>query len=133
MYFWLVLAYVFIKGNFLDGGLRMKRLLTVITFLLLIYIVYYDLKIGTLPTFPQEDVMEVVQQKAATLNTDEPIPYQNIQVKKGDTVLSIVERIHGETVDISIETIVSDFEQLNKSTKAHNILIGQTYKFPIYK
>ncbi|WP_243290573.1 hypothetical protein [Bacillus sp. FJAT-47783] len=111
----------------------MKRIVSFFLFLLFIYIVYYDLKVGTLPTFQEKNVMEVVAQKENTNSTENDIQYVTKEVKQGETVLSIVEQLHKESVPVPIDTIVSDFERLNENTKANKIIIGQTYKFPMYK
>ncbi|WP_243386309.1 hypothetical protein [Bacillus kexueae] len=112
----------------------MKRLFIVIFSLLALYIVYYDLKVGTLPSFQEQNATFVTkEEQLEVFDVDQSISFQLITVNKGDTVLSIVERINEQSEDISIETIIADFEQLNPSTKAHNILIGEAYKFPLYK
>jgi hypothetical protein len=60
------------------------------------------------------------------------IPYYEVKIKQGDTVISVIERYHG-TLPTSIEQIVEDFEILNANVKAESILLGKTYRFPDYK
>lgn len=54
-----------------------------------------------------------------------------IEVKTGDTVLSVTEAINKKKVP-SIEKVIDDFKQLNKNTSATKIQIGKSYKFPLY-
>jgi len=108
----------------------MKRLIFTLFIVLFSYIIYYDLKVGTLlfiqPTYNIERPSIVVSK---TVENE----YIIEEVKQGDTVLSIVERLHQNSLPVTIETIVSDFESLNPNTTAHSIHVGQNYKFPIYK
>ncbi|MED4530730.1 hypothetical protein [Metabacillus fastidiosus] len=102
----------------------MKRLFTVLIALFLIYIIYYDFTVGTLPS-------------TATLNHSTPVKqekkkYFELQIKQGDTVLSIMEMKYKSSLPVSIEKIVEDFEQLNPNQKVETIKVGKTYKFPIY-
>lgn len=77
--------------------------------------------------------MEAVAQEMNTVSAENDIQFVTKKVKQGETVLSIVEQLHKESVSVPIETIASDFERLNENTKANKIIIGQTYKFPVYK
>jgi hypothetical protein len=107
----------------------MKRMLTLFAFLFLIYIIYYDLKIGTLP-FTQPVFLSQQTPNNKVVNHQQ---YVVIKVKEGDTVLSVVENLHHHTLPVSIETIIHDFEQLNPNISVHQLKIGNSYKFPVYK
>jgi hypothetical protein len=113
------------------GGRKMKRISLLIIGLFLCYIIYYDFQIGTLPAFSMTNGVEtptspVNNEKSTT------IPYFEVKIKQGDTVISVIERYHG-TLPTSIEQIVEDFEILNANVKAESILLGKTYRFPDYK
>jgi hypothetical protein len=58
--------------------------------------------------------------------------YKAIEVKTGDTVLSITEAINKKKIP-SIEKVIDDFKQLNKDTAATKIQVGKSYKFPLYQ
>ncbi|MFN7251229.1 MAG: hypothetical protein ACK4M9_10625 [Anaerobacillus sp.] len=106
----------------------MKKLIIPILLLISVYSVYYDLSMGTLPT-------KTIA--AAQINDSNPEPtvtisYELITVEAGYTVLSIVEELHNEPVNASIQQIIVDFETLNPGTKANNIQIGKAYLIPTY-
>jgi hypothetical protein len=103
----------------------MKRFLTGCSILLILYVVAYDLKVGTLPRSEHASV-----HTAAT--KEESIMYQSYQVAPGDTVISIVERLNDNS-SFSIATMVKDFKALNPGVVPENIQIQQTYRFPLYK
>ncbi|EMA6341613.1 hypothetical protein ACO11K_001463 [Bacillus cytotoxicus] len=115
----------------------MKRLGVFLFVLVLGYIFYYDIKIGTLPmlssykkttaaqTVKKEDIKKETKKKTDT-------SYQKIEVKTGDTVLSITEAINKKKVP-SIEKVINDFKRLNKETTSTKIQIGKSYKFPLYQ
>ncbi|MCU5703080.1 hypothetical protein OCF67_02430 [Bacillus wiedmannii] len=121
----------------------MKRLGIFLFVLVLGYIFYYDIKIGTLPmlssykkttaaqTIKQENT-DTKQKKENKAEKETDVTYKTIEVKTGETVLSITEQINKKKIP-SIEKIIDDFKQLNKSTSATKIQIGKSYKFPLYQ
>ncbi|PDZ68731.1 hypothetical protein CON30_08640 [Bacillus cereus] len=123
----------------------MKRLGIFLFVLVLGYIFYYDIKIGTLPmlssykktnaaqTLKQEstDTKQNKENKTET-KKEADVTYKTIEVKTGDTVLSITEAINKKKIP-SIEKVIDDFKQLNKNTSATKIQIGKSYKFPLYQ
>ncbi|RBP31295.1 MULTISPECIES: hypothetical protein [Bacillus] len=127
----------------------MKRLGVLLFVLVLGYIFYYDIKIGTLPmlssykktsaaqTIKKENTdtkqnkeKETEKEKEKEKETD--TAYKAIEVKTGDTVLSITEAINKKKIP-SIEKVIDDFKQLNKNTSATKIQVGKSYKFPLYQ
>lgn len=109
----------------------MKRLSFFIIGLFLCYIVYYDFQIGTLPAFSMTNI-EKTKKSPIEVEESPSIPFYEVKIKQGDTVLSITERYH-DSLPTSIEQIVKDFEMLNTDVKAEAILLGKTYRFPDYK
>ncbi|MFS0861573.1 flagellin hook IN motif-containing protein [Fredinandcohnia sp. 179-A 10B2 NHS] len=106
----------------------MKKLFAFLSIIFVLYIIYYDIKIGTLPSVKGETI-EVLEK----VLEDQPVePSIEIKVKAGDTVLSIVEEINKNTKITSIEKVIKDFEELNQNTKADLLQIGKTYQFPLY-
>ncbi|NPC93327.1 LysM peptidoglycan-binding domain-containing protein [Bacillus sp. WMMC1349] len=99
----------------------MKRLVMFLSILLTLFIIYYDLKTGTIP----EQAIPVSARTKETIATD-MIEYKTVTVQPGETVISIT----GD--DMSTSRIINDFERLNPNVKARHIQAGVTYKFPVY-
>lgn len=115
------------------GVRNMKRLGALLLLLVLSYVFYYDIKIGTLPMLSSYKKTTAAQTiPTAKTETDTQKPYKKIEVKTGDTVLSITEAINEKKVP-SIEKVIDDFKQLNTNTSATKIQIGKSYKFPLYE
>jgi hypothetical protein len=102
----------------------MKKFITGCFILLILYVVAYDLKVGTLPQ---------TQQVNAQLNSmEESILFESYTVAPGDTVISIVEKMNDHTT-FSIPVMVKDFKALNPGVNPESIQIDKSYKFPLYK
>ncbi|AHA07526.1 MULTISPECIES: hypothetical protein [Bacillus] len=117
----------------------MKRLGIFLFVLVLGYIFYYDIKIGTLPmlsSYKKTTAAQTIKKEETTTKQSKKeetdVTYKAIEVKTGETVLSITEQINKKKIP-SIEKVIDDFKQLNKSTSATKIQIGKTYKFPLYQ
>lgn len=108
----------------------MKKLIIPFFALICIYSIYYDLKVGTLPTTTLA-AEQIVQQETVPIHPE--IPSEKIVVEPGYTVLSIVEELHGGLVNATIQQIIYDFETLNPGTNASRIQIGKAYYFPVYR
>ncbi|MGE9754670.1 LysM peptidoglycan-binding domain-containing protein [Bacillus inaquosorum] len=98
----------------------MKRLTFVCSIVFILFILFYDLKIGTIPI---QDLP--VYEASAKTAVQEPA-YKTVKVQPGDTVMSIVGPAG------SPDDIVKDFEALNPNVKANAIQSGTAYKFPVY-
>ncbi|NRD80772.1 LysM peptidoglycan-binding domain-containing protein [Bacillus sp. BRMEA1] len=108
----------------------MKKLFGVLFAALVIYIIYFDLTVGTLPaaiTAQKVDSHAVVVEK-----TKPVLPSFDAKVKPGDTLVSIVEHKLGKSLPVSINDLIEDFQQLNPGKSAEKIKIGATYHFPDY-
>jgi len=103
----------------------MKKLFATIGMFVLAYAVYIDLTIGTLQEKGEKT------EESQVLST-ETIQYMRVEVKPGDTVLSIVERLMNEPLSIPFEKVVKDFETINAGMKPEEIQPGRVYNFPIY-
>lgn len=123
----------------------MKRLGVLLFVLVLGYIFYYDIKIGTLPmlsSYKKTSAAQTIKQentdtkqnkeKETEKEKETDTAYKAIEVKTGDTVLSITEAINKKKIP-SIEKVIDDFKQLNKNTSATKIQVGKSYKFPLYQ
>ncbi|MCD7033086.1 hypothetical protein LRR81_02510 [Metabacillus sp. GX 13764] len=100
----------------------MKRPIIMLLICFLFYTIYYDLAKGTLPA-----AVSSHEKKAPAKN------YQEITVKSGDTMLSILESLPSSSSSgkLSIEKAEKEFEHLNPGVKAGMIVIGKTYRFPV--
>ncbi|UYX51087.1 hypothetical protein M3Y14_21405 [Bacillus thuringiensis] len=123
----------------------MKRLGVLLFVLVLGYIFYYDIKIGTLPmlsSYKKTSAAQTIKkentdakqnkEKETEKEKETDTVYKAIEVKTGDTVLSITEAINKKKIP-SIEKVIDDFKQLNKNTSATKIQVGKSYKFPLYQ
>ncbi|WP_160721721.1 hypothetical protein [Bacillus sp. USDA818B3_A] len=112
----------------------MKKLLGFVLALIVIYVIYYDLTTGTLPTSPpqQADAKAEDTQASAPVDTDTGIPSFDAKVKPGETVISIVEHKINKSLPVSIPELIEDFQTLNKGKSPEKIQIGSTYHFPDY-
>jgi len=104
------------------GEIKVKKILTLLFTALITYSVYFDMTIGTLPA---------VSTPVTAQESPSDQPYIEIEVKPGDTLLSIIEREEG-SLPKPINTIILDFQELNDGHSPHELQIGKTYKFPIY-
>jgi hypothetical protein len=106
----------------------MKKLFGALITLLIFYIIFFDLKHGTLPSAEQK--VEAIETVINT--TTENVPFFEEKVKSGDTVLTIVENKLKAQIPVSIDEIVNDFSLLNEGITPEKIQIGKTYRFPDY-
>ena len=103
-------------------GIGLKKFGIVLLIGLIIYSAYFDLTTGTLPA---------ASVPATAEETASELPYKEIEVKPGDTLLSIIEREEG-SLPKPINTIILDFQELNDGQSPHEMQIGKTYKIPVY-
>ncbi|MCP8616879.1 LysM peptidoglycan-binding domain-containing protein [Salirhabdus salicampi] len=122
------------------------RLSILILIILFVKSIMYDLTVGTL-TSPsaveaenennEGDVQpldeEIMKTENETENEVERYDHITYEVEAGDTVLSVIEDLNEHMSELSITTIIEDFEALNPAVDPHQIKVGTTYKFPIYK
>lgn len=111
----------------------MKKIAAIITAFIVVYSIYYDLTVGTVPgigkvTLASSSSSEIAEVQPL-LNDD---PFTLIETKPGDTVLSIVEKLHQGPLPVPIDTIIQDFQELNQNLKPEKIQIGKQYKIPLY-
>lgn len=115
----------------------MIRLSIAALILVTIYSIYYDLSSGTIPE-PSAPVAATVP--ATSQETDEsPVAsspsnnlYIEVEIKAGDTVLTVAEKIANKPIPVSITQLIEDFQNLNEGITPEKIQIGKTYKFPVY-
>ncbi|PEJ56937.1 MULTISPECIES: hypothetical protein [unclassified Bacillus (in: firmicutes)] len=106
----------------------MKRIAFLFGALLLGYIIFFDLNVGTIPT---QHIATVAKASKSETKTSSLPKYEKIQVKNGDTVLGIIEDLNPDFSQ-PISQITKDFTDLNDGLLPTKIQSGKSYKFPIY-
>jgi hypothetical protein len=106
----------------------MKNLLILLASFLIIYSIYFDISVGTLPHSDTQKVEAVAKPKLSKTR----IPYFEVKVEPGDTLLTIVEHRIKKPLPVSITRLIHDFEVLNPDQSAEKIQIGKSYRFPDY-
>lgn len=109
----------------------MKRLVTVLVTVLVLYVIYYDLNHGTLPAVTTEQPSQS-KVKDKDSNSSQ-LSYFEQTVQNGDTVLSIIESRLDRSISVPITDVVSDFKKLNDDLPPQEIQSGKKYKFPDYR
>lgn len=104
----------------------MKRLVALLLAALTIFVIYYDLSKGTLPTDIEQSI------EATSMKTDTTEPFFEKKVNPGETVLSIIEQKMNGPLPVSITDVIADFANLNNGLKPEELKYGETYKFPVY-
>nr|WP_263325710.1 hypothetical protein [Neobacillus sp. Marseille-Q6967] len=107
----------------------MKRALITLIGLITLYVIYIDLTTGTLPI---ETTTKTESSVEATAKPDTTLPAFTSEVKPGQTLISIVESHIDDSLPVSIEKLIEDFETLNPGQAPEKIQIGKTYQFPDY-
>jgi len=107
----------------------MKKLFGMLLVILILYSIYIDLTVGTLPTASPQRVEAVTE---TVKNPVKGTPSFEAKVKPGETVLTIVEHHINKAIPVSITDLIMDFQQLNSGQAPEKIQIGATYKFPDY-
>ncbi|QFT89864.1 hypothetical protein FIU87_14465 [Bacillus sp. THAF10] len=113
----------------------MIRFFVVALIFITIYSIYYDLSSGTIPeTVSSNTTVSPLQ--ADTSGNEESSetskPYIEVEIKAGDTVLTVAEKMTNKPIPVSIQQLIEDFQILNNGTAPEKIQIGKTYKFPVY-
>jgi hypothetical protein len=103
----------------------LRRLFLTLLSVLILYVIYHDFTKGTLQ-------IETNENNSVPVSTTSNIPFFVVEVKPGETVLTIVEKNLDKQIPVSITRVISDFEQLNDGEKPEKILIGKQYRFPDY-
>ena len=107
----------------------MKKLVGLLLTVLVMYVIYIDLTVGTLPNSSTQKVDAKVE------TTSKPVaglPSFEAKVEPGETVISIVEHQLKKPIPVSITDLIKDFRELNQGKTPENIQIGSTYQFPDY-
>ncbi|MFC4320792.1 LysM peptidoglycan-binding domain-containing protein [Litchfieldia salsa] len=110
----------------------MKRMAGFAILFFILYVIYYDMNIGTL-SIVKGEVKPVNAVEVTTQEDKSSAPFQAVEIKPGDTLLSISEDLNQNHKKISIMTIIKDFEKLNPDVQANSLKIGQVYKIPLYE
>lgn len=105
----------------------MKRFIRVCVIMLVLYVVAYDLKIGTLPQSSPANA-EIHTEKKQDKNKQ---TFKTYEVTPGDTLISVVEKLNSNK-NYSIVSMIKDFKSLNPGVNPESIQLGKSYKIPLY-
>ncbi|MBB6175282.1 Tfp pilus assembly protein FimV [Anoxybacillus tengchongensis] len=101
----------------------MKNMFIFLIFIAICAIAYHDLTDGTI---------HMIRSQTTDKQTNE-LPYREVTVQRGDTLLSIIEREINGQLPVPIDKLIADFQALNPHVNAHSLQIGKTYRIPQYK
>ncbi|SFA42196.1 hypothetical protein SAMN05216169_100588 [Anoxybacillus pushchinoensis] len=101
----------------------MKKLLILFMLVAICAIAYHDVTKGTIHTIHAEK----------TVKQTNELPYREVTVQRGDTLLSIIEREMNGKLPVPIDQLITDFQALNPHVNAHSLQAGKTYRIPLYK
>lgn len=103
----------------------MKKILGLLLSVLVVYAIYFDLSIGTLPH-------AISQNTVATPKPEVNFPYFEEKVEPGETLISIVEHQSEHSLSVPMSDLIHDFKSLNPGQSPNKLEIGKTYRFPEY-
>lgn len=107
----------------------MKRLFAFLIVCFIGFIIYFDVTTGSLPKVNDSKEAPAIPVQS-TKNTK--LTYKETVINRGDTLLSILEKQEGG-VNVPIDTLITDFQELNEGLKPEQMQIGKSYKIPTYK
>lgn len=107
-----------------------RRFSLYLIFFLFIFVIYKDLIAN-----PYDTEIENQERKQETVETEQMnFQVKQVKVKRGDTVISVMEQIHTENIEgLTFDRILEDFKTLNPNTDPYNLKSDRFYYFPFYK
>lgn len=105
-----------------------KRTSIFLLAIIIVYVIYYDLTTGTFHSITSPSTNEITAK-----SSNENIPYEVIEIKSGDTLLSVVEQLSTTSSIPSSEQIINNFQTLNPNVSPTELSIGKSYKIPVYE
>jgi len=107
----------------------MKKFFGFLLAVLILYVIYIDLTVGTLPASLIQQVDAKIETK---IKQKVNIASFEAKVEPGETVISIVEHQINKPLPVPINDLIEDFRKLNPGETPEKIQIGSTYHFPDY-
>ncbi|WP_164216128.1 hypothetical protein [Virgibacillus sp. YIM 98842] len=102
----------------------MKKVLIYTLIFLFLFSVYKDLNVGSLEN-------NINSPSNSVSISDYNAVYAKVQ--HGDTILSIVENINGENLNVmDMDRVLEDFKLLNPNVNPYELKAGHYYYFPLY-
>ncbi|RSD27463.1 LysM peptidoglycan-binding domain-containing protein [Mesobacillus subterraneus] len=109
----------------------MKRLAGFLILVIVLYAIYNDISMGTLPAATSNEP-ETIETEKAEKQKEIDIPWFEHEVQPGDTLLSVLDSNSDSPLNVPVTKAVEDFKKLNAGTEPQKIKFGSTYKFPDY-
>lgn len=103
----------------------MRKIFGALFSLLIIYSIYFDLTVGTLPLASSKTAEAIIK-------ADSSLPFFEAKVRPGETLITIVENKANKSIPVSITDLISDFKYLNPGQSSEKIQVGKVYRFPNY-
>ncbi|MFP7253311.1 LysM domain-containing protein [Terribacillus goriensis] len=95
--------------------------------------IWKDLTIGSpVPATPAEPNMEEPVQDKKQESNQETFQPVLLQVKQGDTLLSVANELNNHDLRVTMEQVIVDFEELNPGKDPYALDAGSAYYFPHY-
>ncbi|SDD20043.1 hypothetical protein SAMN05421663_107233 [Terribacillus halophilus] len=95
--------------------------------------IWKDLTIGSpIPAAPAETKKEEQVTDEKQELTEEMFQPVLLQVKQGDTLLSIANELNNNDLRVTMEQVIRDFEELNPGKDPYALDAGSAYYFPHY-
>ncbi|QXE00442.1 FimV family protein [Terribacillus sp. DMT04] len=100
----------------------------------LILSIWKDLTIGSPIPAASTAENEPTQPDTATQKNNIKKTFQPVllQVKQGDTLLSITNELNNHELHVTMEQVIQDFEELNPEKDPYALNAGSAYYFPHY-
>src|SRR5699024_3675071 len=107
--------------------MKLLKKVSIYTFIILLVVsIYKDLSIHSPISNQPDDEDELKEMPHNNTNV------VKVKVQKGETVLSIVERINKAEKNLDIEQILDDFKASNPNADPYRLKSDTFYFFPIY-
>ncbi|PAE08970.1 hypothetical protein CHI12_03910 [Terribacillus saccharophilus] len=95
--------------------------------------IWKDLTIGSpVPATPTETTTEETETDEKQEMTQETFQPVLLQVKQGDTLLSVANELNNHDLRVTMEQVIVDFEELNPGKDPYALDAGSAYYFPHY-
>ena len=108
----------------------MRPLIVFIIIIIVAVSAYYDLQEGTIPHLNNENSESIESHNDSAPPQDKN--FEEVKVEAGQTVYAIVQEVNEGHFNKAPHQVIKDFETLNPQVSAHEIIIGHSYRFPIY-
>ncbi|WP_112181328.1 hypothetical protein [Paraliobacillus zengyii] len=111
------------------------RKLFIYTFIILcLFSIFIDLKIGSPINYTIDDPTLTNDEDSKVIDSKEQLTFKVVSYKisVGDTFISVMDQINGQSLNWNLEQYVTDFSALNPKVDVHDLQENARYLFPQY-